>query len=292
MPTDYRVPCLMTDPIYRMGIVWQNVGYNQPPHLSYYLPEAETTLYVGNCEETIYYTPGELTNYTPSVIGEATVTWSMSSGTLDEQPTITGGFGQYFGSSNITIGNKLTLDGTVTAGAHTETLFTQTSQKASASDANAIDLMVALKDGYTFTPTKIELVASRVGSSYPRLALSWLDGSGFATFVADGIQPAVLPSVTEVSENVNSATPCSNNTGVRINYYTAGKVENKSVGLCNIRLTGTITSMLAPVTGLADVRRMKEDVRVSAVYDLQGRRVSCPQQKGIYIINGKKVVIK
>ena len=25
--------------IYRMGIVWQNVSYNQPPHLGYYLPD-------------------------------------------------------------------------------------------------------------------------------------------------------------------------------------------------------------------------------------------------------------
>ena len=39
IPTRYRVPCLMTDHVYRMAIVWQNVGYNQPPHLGRYLPE-------------------------------------------------------------------------------------------------------------------------------------------------------------------------------------------------------------------------------------------------------------
>ena len=38
-PTDYRVPCLMQDHMYRMGIAWQNNGYNQPPHLGYYLPD-------------------------------------------------------------------------------------------------------------------------------------------------------------------------------------------------------------------------------------------------------------
>ena len=37
-PTSYRVPTLMHDHVYRMGIAWQNVGYNQPPHLGYYLP--------------------------------------------------------------------------------------------------------------------------------------------------------------------------------------------------------------------------------------------------------------
>ena len=38
-PTNYRVPTLMHDHIYRMGICWQNVAYNQPPHLGYYLPD-------------------------------------------------------------------------------------------------------------------------------------------------------------------------------------------------------------------------------------------------------------
>ena len=38
-PTDYRVPTLMHDHTYRMAIAWQNVAYNQPPHLGYYLPD-------------------------------------------------------------------------------------------------------------------------------------------------------------------------------------------------------------------------------------------------------------
>ncbi len=37
--TPYPAPCLMTDHLYRMGIVWQNASYNQPPHLGYYLPD-------------------------------------------------------------------------------------------------------------------------------------------------------------------------------------------------------------------------------------------------------------
>jgi rhamnogalacturonan endolyase len=34
-----KVYTLMHDPVYRLGIAWQNVSYNQPPHLSYYLPD-------------------------------------------------------------------------------------------------------------------------------------------------------------------------------------------------------------------------------------------------------------
>ena len=38
-PTEYTVPTLMHDHVYRMGVCWQNTAYNQPPHLGYYLPD-------------------------------------------------------------------------------------------------------------------------------------------------------------------------------------------------------------------------------------------------------------
>ena len=38
--TACRVPTLMSDHVYRLGVAWQNVGYNQPPHLGYYLPDS------------------------------------------------------------------------------------------------------------------------------------------------------------------------------------------------------------------------------------------------------------
>ena len=38
--TDYRMPTLMHDHTYRMGVAWQQTAYNQPPHLGYYLPDA------------------------------------------------------------------------------------------------------------------------------------------------------------------------------------------------------------------------------------------------------------
>ena len=38
--SNYRMPTLMHDHTYRMGICWQNTAYNQPPHLGYYLPDA------------------------------------------------------------------------------------------------------------------------------------------------------------------------------------------------------------------------------------------------------------
>lgn len=37
IPTSHKLRTLLHDPQYRMAIAWQNVGYNQPPHLGFYL---------------------------------------------------------------------------------------------------------------------------------------------------------------------------------------------------------------------------------------------------------------
>ena len=59
--TDYRVYTLMHDPHYRVSIAWQNVAYNQPPHLGYYLPDA-----VKNLKQPSIYLAGDGT--TPVVV--------------------------------------------------------------------------------------------------------------------------------------------------------------------------------------------------------------------------------
>lgn len=40
IPTTYRLTTLMHDSQYRCAVAWQNVGYNQPPHPSYYIGSA------------------------------------------------------------------------------------------------------------------------------------------------------------------------------------------------------------------------------------------------------------
>ncbi|WP_395824289.1 rhamnogalacturonan lyase [Archangium minus] len=35
--SNYRYVTLMHDPVYRLGVAWQNTAYNQPPHLSYFI---------------------------------------------------------------------------------------------------------------------------------------------------------------------------------------------------------------------------------------------------------------
>lgn len=39
IPTEYKMPVLMHDRMYREAVAWQNTGYNQPPHVGFYLGE-------------------------------------------------------------------------------------------------------------------------------------------------------------------------------------------------------------------------------------------------------------
>lgn len=40
IPTERRLYTLMHDPVYRLGIAWQNIAYNQPPHLSFFMGQS------------------------------------------------------------------------------------------------------------------------------------------------------------------------------------------------------------------------------------------------------------
>jgi hypothetical protein len=76
-----------------------------------------------------------------------------------------------------------------------------------------------------------------------------------------------------------------------------------AAGKCWIELdkavTGSHARKLLIVFGAEDgettgisTAKTAADTNDAAVYDLQGRRVLQPAKKGLYIVNGKKVVVK
>lgn len=78
--TRYKVPCLMQDHTYRMAVAWQNVGYNQPPHLGYYLPDVysdDAMLFNGKGELTQTIELGE-------PISDITYSWKNATGAVAE----------------------------------------------------------------------------------------------------------------------------------------------------------------------------------------------------------------
>lgn len=91
------------------------------------------------------------------------------------------------------------------------------------------------------------------------------------------------------------------------NAYVLNKTDENGIGFYRLSNSGTIGANKAyltysgdlarefflfdEATGVNEVRGQMEDVR-GEYYDLQGRKVQSTAKKGVYIINGKKVVIK
>lgn len=86
----HRVYTLMHDSQYRLGIAWQNVAYNQPPHLSYYLPDnvgknlKQPSLYTVGKGGAVVYPSSSSSSETPAV-SSSSVTPAQSSSS--ETPT-------------------------------------------------------------------------------------------------------------------------------------------------------------------------------------------------------------
>jgi large repetitive protein len=60
IPTEHRLRTLMSDPQYRTAVAWQNTGYNQPPHTSYFIGEGMETPEAPRLAYTTDAEPGEV----------------------------------------------------------------------------------------------------------------------------------------------------------------------------------------------------------------------------------------
>ncbi len=121
--------------------------------------------------------------------------------------------------------------------------------------------------------------------------------------------PIATETATTINENelygVTAETAVAYSADSKYNYILQNGVFKKATGAklkagkAYLKTTYDVTAAGAPelkividgeTTGIADVRSKMEDVR-GDFFDLQGRKVAQPT-KGLYIVNGKKVVIK
>ncbi|WP_151734941.1 GDSL-type esterase/lipase family protein [Paenibacillus tengchongensis] len=99
IPTSYRIPTLMQDPVYRLGIAWQNVGYNQPPHTGFYLGTEATEFPKAN----LTLTGGEEALQPVYHFGFGTDPAAGTTAVQDTQYTTEAGYG-FENASGITVG--------------------------------------------------------------------------------------------------------------------------------------------------------------------------------------------
>lgn len=290
--TNYNVPCLMTDHIYRMAIAWQMSSYNQPPHLGYYLPTAETTIDLSQTEDILFYNPEDLVNEgTQRVeVGAGDIVWAFSTADADEMPTYADVFNGHMTPVAVSIGSNFSIKGvgTIPSGTYTLTKLLSGGKQSAANETNAIKFLVTLADNYEFAPTSVSFVATRFGTDGSAVDATWQGGDGSTIKLLTGLKPnrnngTPDYTVTELPIEIPRAT--AGTMGVVFNIYNLD--AGKEVGLCNIVINGKLYTTDA--TGIHTVQNAT--LSNAPYYNLQGQRIEKPG-RGIYIQNGKKVLVK
>lgn len=295
--TNYNVPCLMTDHIYRMAITWQQSSYNQPPHLGYYLRTAETNVDLTNTTDELFYDPDELADdgVQHTEIGAGDINWAFSTSTADETPTYSEAFNNYISPVAIEVGSKLVLDGILEVNdGYIETKLTPTTKQTVADETNAVKFFVKLADGYEFVPTKVSFIATRIGTDGGKIDATWLSGDGSSKKLVTAETPNrnnASPNYSVIESTITNAQAATGTIGVVFNIYDLNGKDSsspKNMGLGNITISGKLYS--TDPSGIRTVQNVTFSSN-APFYNLQGQRVEHPT-KGVYIQNGKKVILK
>lgn len=264
--TKYKVPCLMQDHVYRMGIAWQNSSYNQPPHLGYSLPDYLGVKGSSYALQTKSHAPEASPAEEPTSGEEALKLPTADKGTISGI-CYTGGInGELTASSSsngylkIRTGNSDKIEFKVNEGyVITGISITGYSNNSSSIADRSILLTGIYADGAAESALSktIKLPGGTAGQSAVSVSVKGLEASNSLVLTFDN------------SNIVDSATD------------SAGK--NKQI-MANI----TFTYKKVDATDIATPAIIVSD---DSYYTLQGIKVSHPS-RGIYIKNGKKIFVK
>ena len=104
IPTKYTVPTLMHDHTYRMAVCWQNVAYNQPPHLGYNLAEVVGPRFLNEKMDTTVQIGQEMSiTLTAKNVNSISLTKSILPDGTSKSYNVPDGFTRTVEKPNITI---------------------------------------------------------------------------------------------------------------------------------------------------------------------------------------------
>lgn len=207
MPTDYRITTLMHDCQYRLSVAWQNVGYNQPTHASYYIGSVALAT-----DES-----GNTLNYLAPAVPYTKVTYSAP-----EQVAVTG-MTLEKKSIEVEKGKTETINAIITPENATRKGITWTSSDTNVAtvtngvvkgiSAGTATITATTKDG-NFTDT-CEVTVTQNAVTGIRISEKLIDlGMGYKKQITATVMPddATDKSVEWTSENPEIATVSDNGT--------------------------------------------------------------------------------
>ena len=240
IPTEIRVPWLMTDHVYEMGIAWQNVAYNMPAHLGYYLPDyVMANQPVDNTVSASYLFTGVSTGKSDLV-----------------HPT--------WGATVVVGEQNLSMLATTATNYDNRFACTTTENVWRYRDVDA---------------TYAGLWCQNGGGKLALLGLQKNDEVTFNICKGGNLtfdNPAQIGGITSVSAGEST-----------VKLSEAGNLLMTASSGTYIR---SITVRSTDATGIKTVKSNQTNLTDDAIYTVTGQRVSNPT-KGIYIQNGKKIII-
>lgn len=224
---------------------------------------------------------------------KGSIFWPMSSNTNAE---VSEGIAEFIESTSVSNGSNLVLRTNGTYNNIRFSLYQAQSIQTEAADNNAVIFSMTTKSGYKFKASSVELYACKVGTNNGTMDVAWKDAGGTTSLLQ-----AVSPNRNDTEhgyfsyytkEISASSTATEGTCSLIVNIYNVGALKDgalqkKDIGLAQILIKGTVTDS---ATGISTpvVMSMPMD---NTYYNIKGQRVANPT-KGLYIVNGKKVIIK
>ena len=224
---------------------------------------------------------------------KGSIFWPMSSNTNAE---VSEGIAEFIESTTVTNGNNLELRTNGTYNNIRFSLYQAQSIQTEAADDNAVIFSMTTKSGYKFKASSVELYACKVGTDNGTMDVAWKDAGG-TTSLLQAVSPnrnnAEKGYFSYYTKEISASSTATEGTcSLIVNIYNVGALKDgalqkKDLGLAQILIKGTVTDS---ATGISTpvVMSMPMD---NTYYNIKGQRVANPT-KGLYIVNGKKVIIK
>ena len=224
---------------------------------------------------------------------KGSIFWPMSSNTNAE---VSEDIAEFIESTTVTNGNNLELRTNGTYNNIRFSLYQAQSIQTEAADDNAVIFSMTTKSGYKFKASSVELYACKVGTDNGTMDVAWKDAGG-TTSLLQAVSPnrnnAEKGYFSYYTKEISASSTATEGTcSLIVNIYNVGALKDgalqkKDLGLAQILIKGTVTDS---ATGISTpvVMSMPMD---NTYYNIKGQRVANPT-KGLYIVNGKKVIIK
>lgn len=268
-PTKYKVPCLMEDHVYRMGVVWQNSSYNQPPHLGYYLPD-----YLG-VDGTSYQT--QTVSHAPEKVDVVVPTEGEEALKLPAE-------------------DKGTVVGTCyTAGEHGEiTASTSNGYIKMRTNNNGETITFSVNEGYEILGITVEGYSNNTSTTADRsiyLTGLFIDDSENSILGESVKFPGGTAGQSAVTKTVDGFTAVKN---IKLAF------DNSNITTSDVDSKGKNKQILANVTfrykkktsGVESVENVKVALRDGKVYSIDGKLTDNVKRGTVYVRDGKKFTVK